>query len=407
LPRLSVLYNDYRDHGFVALAINLSEDMETVVKVYARQNTNPYLRDNGSVWPVYTHNNAIPLNYVVDTAGVIRFWQEGFNEEAIKQVIEQYLPGQIEHDVGVMGIASPAMSVDSGVAVTPACSVFNYANNVETYPVRMRIGTEYDTVAMVTDHQPNTTRYVEFPAWTPQARGSAAVTCTTELAGDDIGGNNAARRTLTVNVYDVAVTAIFAPADSVDSGSVVLPSVELWNFGTMSDMAKVKFYVGSSYVDSLSVALLAGRCDTATLHPWTALELGTFPVRCTVTTFRPDMNLANNLLTGSVRVKRASGVEERPAAASGFALLQAGPNPAGPRTLVRYSLARTTPVDLRVYSSNGKLVRTLRSGTEPAGLHEVTWDGRDELGRPVSRGAYFCRMIAGSFQAVRKLTQIE
>jgi hypothetical protein len=71
LPRLSVFHNDYGPHGFEAIAINLSEDMEAIVKVWARQNTNQYLRDNGSVWPVYTHNNAIPLNYVIDTAGVI------------------------------------------------------------------------------------------------------------------------------------------------------------------------------------------------------------------------------------------------------------------------------------------------------------------------------------------------
>jgi len=400
------MYNDYRDRGFVALSINLNEDMNGVVKVYARQNTNPFLRDNGSVWGVYNQTGYIPLNYVVDTAGIIRFWQTGFDENTIRNYIEQYLPGQIDHDVGVMGIVSPAQLADSGVAVTPACSVFNYANNTETYPVRFRIGTEYDTTVMVTAHEPNTVRHVQFPDWFPSGRGSQAVACSTELADDDINGNDAQRRTVTVNVYDVAALAILVPPDSVDSGSVFAPSVVVANLGTVSDMAKVMFSIGEGYLESLSVALLAGRTDTVILRAWTALELGTFAVRCTVTTFRPDMNPANNLLTSSVRVVRASGVEEVEPGV-GFGLLEPLPNPAKPGTAIRYSLAGLTPVEFRVYSSNGKLVRTFRLGTQPVGVHQVAWDGRDDSGRLASTGTYFCHMSAGSFRAVRKLALVE
>ncbi|MEO0078145.1 MAG: hypothetical protein ABIK86_03995, partial [candidate division WOR-3 bacterium] len=269
------MYEDYRNQGFVALAINLSEDM-SIVRSYARQNTNPYLRDNGTVWGIYRQNGYIPLNYVVDPEGVIRFFQEGFNEQLIRQIIEQYLPGQIEHDVGVMGIAAPTGTLDSGVVVTPSCSVYNYASNVETYPVRMRIGTEYDTTVTVTNHQPGTVRHVQFPDWSPRMRGQSVVTCTTELAGDAVGSNNRQRLNITVNVYDVAVTAILAPVDSVDSGVAVVPRVEVRNNGTLQDMAKVKFFIGTSYVESTSVVLAAGRCDTVSLRAWTPLELGTF-----------------------------------------------------------------------------------------------------------------------------------
>jgi len=396
------MYEDYRNQGFVALAINLSEDM-AVVRSYARQNTNPYLRDNGTVWGIYRQNGYIPLNYVVDPDGVIRFFQEGFNEAVIRQVIEQYLPGQIEHDVGVVGIAAPTGTLDSGVVVTPRCSVFNYASNVETYPVRLRIGTEYDTTVTVVSHQPGTMRHVEFPDWSPRVRGQSAVTCTTELDGDAVGSNNRQRLNITVNVYDLAVTAILAPADSVDSGVAVVPRVEVRNNGTLQDMAKVRFFIGTSYVESTTVVLAAGHCDTASLRAWTPLELGTFAMRCTVGAFRPDMNLSNNLLTGQVRVVRVSGIEERPQAAKP-GRFEARPNPARRSVAVEYSLHRDGLVSLEVYSAAGSLVRVLRSGSEQTGTHRVCWDGRDDQGRPAGPGAYYLRLAAADGTRIIRLS---
>jgi len=380
--------------------------METVVKVWARQNTNVYLRDPGTVWPVYTHNNAIPLNYVIDTAGVIRFWQEGYNEAAIKSVIETYLPSPIEHDVGVSRLIAPTGSPDSGTVIVPACSLYNYRGYTETYPVRMRIGTTYDTTLTVTNHQPGQAVYLEFPQWTSLERGNVAVSCSTELADDDIGSNDAKTTTLIVNVYDIAVSAIFAPADSVDSGVAVVPAAEVRNSGTMPDMAKVRFYVGDFYADSVNVALQPGKTDTAVMDVWTPGLPGTFPVRCTSATVRVDMVPANNELSKSV-VVLGSGVEEPGPGVARFALLGSSRNPSGSWTAIRYSLAAASAVDLRVYSASGELVRVLESGSRPAGLHQVVWDGTDELGRPVGRGTYFCRMTAGSFRATSKLTTIE
>jgi thiol-disulfide isomerase/thioredoxin len=310
LPRLQVMYEDYGEHGFTPLTINLSESMETV-KLYARLATHPYLRDGGSVWNIYKQNNYIPLNYIVDTSGVIRFWQEGFNEEQIDALIRQYLPDPIEHDVGVTGVMAPRGSVDSGHVAVPACSLFNYGEYTETYPVRMRIGTRYDTVAMITDHAPGTARYVEFPQWTALERGLLRVACTTELAGDDIRSNNGYEASVTVHVYDLAVTMILAPADSVDSASTVVPAVVVENFGTVADMVRVRFYIGDGYADSVNVPLHPGRCDTAYLGDWTPHELGSFAVLCSVYG-RWEMVPANNRIDGTVYVGRAIGIAEEP-----------------------------------------------------------------------------------------------
>ena len=405
MPRLSVFHNDYGPHGFEALSININEGMDTV-KTWARQNSNMYLRDPNTVWPVYTQNNALPTNYVIDTAGVIRYWHEGFDESAVRSVIEQYLPSPILHDVGVAKLMAPTGNVDSGTVVTPACSLHNYRSNAETYPVRMKIGTSYDTTVTVTNHQPGQTVYVQFPQWTAQTRGSSAVTCTTELATDDIHSNDLQKTTLTINVDDIAVTAILVPGDTVSSGSGIVPAVEVKNLGTVADMARVRFYVGSSYFDTVRVALQPGKTDTALLPSWTPGAFGTYPVRCTVATLKTDLVTGNNQLTKSVYVGPA-GIEEQPRGNARFVLFGSSHNPARTQATIRYSLASASVVDLRIFSAGGELVRALETGTQPSGLHQVIWDGKDELGRPVGRGTWFCRMTAGGFQAVSKLTTIE
>jgi hypothetical protein len=306
----------------------------------------------------------------------------------------------------VSKLISPTSTVDSGTVVSPACSLRNYRSYTETYPVRMRIGTEYDTTLTVTNHQPGQTVYLEFPPWTALERGNVAVSCSTELADDDMVSNDKIASTVTANVYDVAVSAILAPADSVDSGATIVPAAEVSNFGTMPDMAKVRFYIGDFYADSVNVPLQPGKTDTAMMDAWIPGLLGTFPVRCTVATLRAEMVPANNEISQSVAVL-ASGVEEPRAGAMRFALLGSGGNPSVSQATIRYSLAAASPVDLRIYSTTGELVRTLRSGVEPAGLHQVVWDRTDDLGQPVGRGTWFCRMTAGNFRAVSKLTTIE
>jgi hypothetical protein len=405
LPRLSAFHNDYAIHGFEALSININEGMDTV-KVWARQNTNLYLRDPGTVWAAYTQTGALPTNYVIDTAGIVRYVAEGFNETAVRNVIESYLPDPIQHDVGVARLMAPTGSVDSGTVVTPACSLRNYRSNAETYLVRMQIGSGYDTTVTVTNHQPGQTVYVAFPQWTALSRGSNAVACSTELATDDIHSNDVAKTTLTVNVDDIAVTAILVPLDTVELGRTYAPAVEVRNLGTVADMARVRFYISDFYYDTARVALQAGKTDTALLPTWTPGGLGAFPVRCSVATLKTDLVTGNNQLTKSVYVVPA-GIEERPISNARFVLFGSRQNPARGQATVRYSLAQASPVELRIFSTTGELVRVLESGIREVGMHEVVWDGRNELGQLVGRGTWFCRMTAGGFQAVSKLTTVE
>jgi hypothetical protein len=88
------MYNGYRSQGFLPLAINLGEDMETVVKYYARQYTYPFLRDEGDMaWNLYKINGSIPLNYVIDPAGMVVNSMEGYSPDSILAWISPYFTG--------------------------------------------------------------------------------------------------------------------------------------------------------------------------------------------------------------------------------------------------------------------------------------------------------------------------
>jgi len=59
-----------------------------------------------------------------------------------------------------------------------------------------------------------------------------------------------------------------------------------------------------------------------------------------------------------------------------------------------------------VYNVAGRLVRTVATGTYPAGVHDVSWNGKDERGRMVAPGVYFLRAITGERTDVRKVVVV-
>jgi hypothetical protein len=86
-----------------------------------------------------------------------------------------------------------------------------------------------------------------------------------------------------------------------------------------------------------------------------------------------------------------------------WALGQNVPNPAAITTEIRFEVAQTSDVSIKVYNAMGQLVRTLRDGRVQPGRYSVHWDGTNGSGEKVSSGVYFYKMDAGKFQATRKM----
>ncbi len=91
-----------------------------------------------------------------------------------------------------------------------------------------------------------------------------------------------------------------------------------------------------------------------------------------------------------------------------FAVHQNQPNPFNPATVIRFEVPRDgTWISLDIFDITGSKVRTLRQGSFPAGMHEATWRGRDDAGRPVSSGIYFYRLQGSDFSETRKMVLLQ
>jgi len=96
-------------------------------------------------------------------------------------------------------------------------------------------------------------------------------------------------------------------------------------------------------------------------------------------------NMSVTLLTDAV-----------PAGGAARVAMAAAPNPFRQVTHVRLQVESATTLSVSVHDAAGRLVRSLvRDAAVGAGPRDVEWDGRDDHGRGVAGGVYFCRITAG------------
>jgi hypothetical protein len=87
-------------------------------------------------------------------------------------------------------------------------------------------------------------------------------------------------------------------------------------------------------------------------------------------------------------------------------LSQNFPNPFNPSTTIDFGLDKGMRVELNVYDTAGRLVRTLIEGELPAGIYREEWDGRTQSGLEAASGIYFYRLVAGDFVQTKKMVLI-
>ena len=88
-------------------------------------------------------------------------------------------------------------------------------------------------------------------------------------------------------------------------------------------------------------------------------------------------------------------------------LFQNLPNPFGSQTVISYQLAQTCEISVKVYNSLGQLMKTLAKGKQSPGEHSVRWDGRDERGKTLPSGIYFCRLQTPEFTSTKKMLLVK
>ena len=92
---------------------------------------------------------------------------------------------------------------------------------------------------------------------------------------------------------------------------------------------------------------------------------------------------------------------------SDFQIFQNYPNPFNAETCITFHLPHSCDVKVEVFSINGSLLSTLVSGSLPAGVFQVRWNGRSNTGKPVPSGSYVYRLKAGDFISVKRMLYLK
>ena len=115
-------------------------------------------------------------------------------------------------------------------------------------------------------------------------------------------------------------------------------------------------------------------------------------------------------LIDRVRLGRIGTPSAAPPAAVGLrtALLANVPNPFNPVTTIRFDLGRPGHVGIAIFDVAGRRVRGLLDVELEAGAgRSVEWTGRDDAGRKVPSGVYFCRLVTDDTTMSRALVLLE
>lgn len=126
---------------------------------------------------------------------------------------------------------------------------------------------------------------------------------------------------------------------------------------------------------------------------WVDEASDTFSVTLSAQPTAVELDPDNWILNTAEEIPFA-GIGERVRVASDVRLERNVPNPFADMTTLRYSVPRSQRVRLELFNSSGQKVVTLLDETVPPGWGEAVWDGRDQRGRAVAPGTYFCRLTA-------------
>jgi Secretion system C-terminal sorting domain len=85
-----------------------------------------------------------------------------------------------------------------------------------------------------------------------------------------------------------------------------------------------------------------------------------------------------------------------------FKLYQNYPNPFNPKTNIEYELPKPSSVNIVIYNSLGRELKTMVNKYESAGRHNIKFDGSN-----FSNGIYFYQIIADEFVETKKLVLLK
>jgi hypothetical protein len=209
---------------------------------------------------------------------------------------------------------------------------------------------------------------------------------------------------------DVDVSSMAASIDAGQVTATFAGQARTAGDATNSDYARV--FVEYRNVGGVPLATYDSGVASP-INTWVAvgdsrtIPVGTRIIRVRLTGMRSGGLSTDSLFDAmSLSVVGPTGVGDTPAPRD-LALHQNTPNPFNRTTLIRYDVpADGADLRLAIYDVAGRVVRTLASGPVAAGERAATWDGRNQDGREVPSGVYFCRISVGNETRTRSLVLI-
>lgn len=132
-----------------------------------------------------------------------------------------------------------------------------------------------------------------------------------------------------------------------------------------------------------------------------------WPDECPVLVDKSNDSIDIETSGATITVGTTVDVEEPLPPITAVRLHQNYPNPFNPRTAVRFDLPSSSAVFVRIFDANGRLVRTLINGRKyAAGSWEEDWNGRNDSGKQVPSGVYFCVLKAAGKTESRKMVML-
>ncbi|MCS7258566.1 MAG: hypothetical protein NZ601_04290 [candidate division WOR-3 bacterium] len=208
------------------------------------------------------------------------------------------------NDIQVVAINYPVGTIDSGGAIYPKATVKNHSALAKTFNLIFKISNGYTNTRAITLN-PGAQDTVSFSLWTG-IRGLYTTRCSSALIGDIFSVNDTLSGSFTLQVRDVGVVAIVAPADTIERGDLS-PKATIRNYGSVPESFYAYFKIYSStgslvYTDSIYINNLNSNNQTTRTFRSFKFYQGTYHVRCS-TALANDMNPTNNVKFKDVYVR--------------------------------------------------------------------------------------------------------
>lgn len=184
------------------------------------------------------------------------------------------------------------------------------------------------------------------------------------------------------------------PDIAVDSGKMLPSWNGLLNYGWFFDINKGDTIALIDSPDSVYDSLITGMRDISANNKYVILG---FPL------YYMEIEDARNFLQDALSDIGVSVFEQPQKRTSKIKINIPHPDPFSSMTQFTMSLTHSSPVDINVFDISGRRIKSIHSGKLNRGIHIITWDGTDDIGREVPSSVYFILIETKNIRKTNKV----